>query len=59
MISQFSMEYFIKIAFFIVMFRYNDPFFGSTQFQWSFMGHGLCFLKVSVVVDYLDSVVDY
>lgn len=39
-------------------FRYRNPFFGSTQFQWSSVDRELCLLKVSVAADYSDSVPD-
>ncbi|XP_034906269.1 uncharacterized protein At3g49140 isoform X2 [Populus alba] len=38
--------------------RYRNPFFGSTQFQWSSVGRNLCLQKVSVAADYSDSVPD-
>uniref|UniRef100_A0A3N7HJW6 Uncharacterized protein n=1 Tax=Populus trichocarpa TaxID=3694 RepID=A0A3N7HJW6_POPTR len=38
--------------------RYRNPFFGSTQFQWSSVDRELCLLKVSVAADYSDSVPD-
>ncbi|CAK7348959.1 unnamed protein product [Dovyalis caffra] len=38
--------------------RCRNPFFGSTQFQWSSVGRDLCLLKVSVAADFSDSVPD-
>ncbi|KAJ6401308.1 hypothetical protein OIU84_016677 [Salix udensis] len=38
--------------------RYRNPFFGSTQFQWSSVNRELCLLKVSVAADYSDSAPD-
>lgn len=38
--------------------RYRNPFFGSTQLQWSSVGRNLCLQKVSVAADYSDSVPD-
>jgi hypothetical protein len=57
-ISCFFLEYFMKIVFFMLNFRYRNPFFGSTQFQWSSVGRNLCLQKVSVAADYSDSVPD-
>ncbi|XP_065867531.1 uncharacterized protein At3g49140 [Euphorbia lathyris] len=38
--------------------RYKNPYFGSTQFHWSSVGHDHSLWKVSVAADYSDSVPD-